>query len=164
MEATVGTIMMPSTRPAARTLKVPTSIPKDAAQQHRCHEEQGEVAVDDRGNTGQNLEHGLEDPSRSVGGVLAQVGRGGEADRNGDGESDRRRPQRARDKGHDAEGGVSKGRRPSGTSHEVEGPDLTEEVQRRKQECEEDADGHDHRQAGRAGQGCHRDFFAPSAR
>ena len=54
-------IMTPSTRPAASTLNVPTSMPSRSSSTIGRDEVEGEEAVDHRRDAGEHLEHRLED-------------------------------------------------------------------------------------------------------
>ena len=82
----VGMIMMPMTRPADSALKMSGDDRRrpDGPATIGVTKRQGEEAVDHRGDAGEHLEHRLEDLAHAGLGVLAEVDRGAETERDGD--------------------------------------------------------------------------------
>ena len=100
-DATVGTTITPSTRPAARALVKPTSMSRMSCSRVGCDERQGEEAVDDRRDAGQQLHSRLEDLAHPRGGVLREVHGGAQAKRYGHQQGDQRDHQGARNERND---------------------------------------------------------------
>ncbi len=102
-EATVGTIITPSTRPAASALVKLTSIDRMSWSRRGRHEAEREEPVDDRRDAGQQLHRRLEHLARPGRGVLGEVHRRARARAGPRPERDGGDHQGCRDQGQDGE-------------------------------------------------------------
>ena len=89
-DAIVGTTMKPMMIPADSALKTLTSIAEEVLQDLRREEGQREVAEDDRRHAGEQLEDRLDRLADARPGVLAEVDRRAEPERDRDEERRRR--------------------------------------------------------------------------
>ena len=90
--------MMPMTRPAVITEAEDDAEPgrlREVVAQDRADGDEREQAVDDGRDAGQHLDRGLGPLAEARGGVLRQVDRGEETDRDGDGQRDEADVERA---------------------------------------------------------------------
>ena len=137
-EATVGRIMTPITRPAESALKTSTGRPMSCKQ--RRDERQREIPVDDGRDACQHLQHGLQVPARPGRGVLGQVDRRPEPERQSDDAGPERRAERSDDEWKNAEARRLEERRPIGAGQVLEDADFSEELDRRLGESHHDPD------------------------
>ena len=138
---------MPITSPGASMLN-PGQFRIDLLQQRR-HEEEREIAEDDRGDGLEQLQKRLDGLAHDVRRKLAQVNRHDGAHRNGDGERHERHGQRPGDQRQNAIVGVREQRSPLGIGQKIPNRYVLKETDRL---VEQDAD--DRHRGGNCRQPC----------
>src|SRR5207249_4246505 len=126
---------------AATQLIVGFVEPGNESGQEGRHRIQGEVAVDDGGDAGKDLQARLDEPTQPRAGIFAEINGGEQADGQGHGGGDDGHHERAGQQRQDAVLGVAEAGAPHGAGEEVDDGDLGVEEELDRAGEHDDDDG-----------------------